>query len=188
MPFTAEQLNTLDTPRRFFMMDARMKGLPVAVLHAFDERGATMKVKLLSALPMIDARGPELTRGETVTLFNDLCVLAPGALVSPAIRWAPVDDHTTRAQFTLGANTIAAELRFDDAGELVDFASDDRGAASSDGRTFTTQRWTTPLRDYAQVGPARVATHGDVLWHPATGAYTYGEFHLTSLAYNVGQA
>lgn len=187
MAFTAEQLNTLDVPRRFFLMDATMKGLPVDVLHAFDEGGATMRVRLLSVLPMVDAKGVEITRIETVTIFNDLCLLAPGALVSPSITWEPVDAHTARARYRQGANTIGAELTISDAGELVDFGSDDRAAASPDGRTFTGTRWTTPARDYAQVGPVRVATKAETLWHPATGAWSYGEFELTSLRYNVGR-
>jgi hypothetical protein len=76
MTFTAEQLNTLDEPRRFFMMDANMKGLtgrPAA--RVFDERGATMRVRALSVVTMADASGAEMTKAETVTLFNDLCFL-----------------------------------------------------------------------------------------------------------------
>lgn len=185
MAFTAEQVNRLDLPQRHFLMNATMKGLPVAVLHAFDERGATMRVRLLSVAPMVDARGDELTRAETVTLFNDLCILAPGALASPLIAWEPIDGHQARAVFSLRGHTIRAELQFNDAGELVDFSSDDRLAGSPDGRTFTSLHWTTPLRNYAQVGPVRVATHGEAVWHPSSGAYAYGEFELTSLAYNL---
>lgn len=186
MPFTAEQLNTLDVPRRFFMMVATMKGLPVDVLHAFDERGATMRVKLLSLVPMVNAQGADLTRTETVTLFNDLCIFAPAALTSANIAWEPVDAHTTRAHFTLGPNTIAAELTFNDEGELVDFASDDRQAIMLNG-IKTVIRWTTPLSDYAKRGPVRVATKGQTLWHPATGVWSYGEFELQSLAYNTAR-
>lgn len=185
MAFTAEQVNRLDLPRRHFLMDATMKGLPVAVLHAFDERGATMRVRLLSVVSMVDAKGPDLTRAETVTLFNDLCILAPGALVSPLIAWEPIDGRRARASFSLRGHKIRAELHFNEAGELVDFSSDDRLAGSPDGRTFTPQRWTTPLRNYAQMGPVRVATHGETVWHPSSGPYAYGEFELTSLVYNV---
>jgi len=185
MTFTADQLNILDTPRRFFWMDARMKGLPVDVLHAFDDNGATMRVRLLSVRTMVDAKGAELTHAETVTLFNDLCVCAPGALVFADVTWEPIDEHRVTGHFTLGVNTITAELRFDDDGDLLDFVSDDRGAGSPDGHTFTRVRWTTPVRDYARVGPARVPTKAETRWHPDTGAWTYGEFKLTSLAYNV---
>ena len=188
MPFVAEQHNTIEPARRLFMMDARMKGLPVAVLHAFAPEGATMRVKLLSAVSMVDAAGPALTRGETVTWFNDLCVLAPGALIASCITWTPIDDRAARAQVTLGANTVAAELRFDGDGRLIDFVSDDRGAASPDGKTFTVQRWSTPLAGYARVGPATVATHGEARWHPPTGAFAYGEFELRGLAYDAAAA
>lgn len=160
-------------------------GLPVDVLHAFDQDGATMRVGLLSVRSMVDAKGAELTHAETVTLLNDLCCLAPGALLSPGITWEPVDNHTAAAYFTLGTTTVTAELRFDDSGDLVDFVADGRGAISADGRTITPLRWSTPLRDYAQVGPARVATKAEVNWHPDSGAWTFGKFALTSLAYNV---
>ena len=185
MTFTAEQVNRLDSPQRHFRMDAIMKGLPVDVLHAFDERGATMRVRLLSVATMVDAKGTDLTRAETVTLFNDLCVLAPGALVSPLIAWESIDAHRARATFSLRGNTIRADLQFNNADELVDFSSEDRLAGSPDGRTFTPLRWTTPLRNYAQMGPVRVATHGEAVWHPASGPYAYGEFELRSLAYNL---
>lgn len=185
MSFTAEQTNTLDVPRRFFLMDAVMKGLPVDVFHAFDESGATMRVRLLSAKTMVDAKGPVMTRSETVTLFNDLCMFAPGELVRPSIAWESVDAHTARARFTLGPNTISATLFFDDAGELVDWSSEDRSTDPAVA-TPTPLRWTTPVHDYSQVGPARVPTKAQTVWHPASGAWAYGEFELTSLAYNVG--
>jgi hypothetical protein len=185
MTFTAEQLDIVDTPQRFFMMDARMKGLAVDVLHVFDHGGATMRVRLLSIRSMVDAKGPALTHAETVTLFNDLCCLAPGALLSTDITWDPIDHHSATGCFTLGVNTVTAQLLFDDSGDLVNFVADGRGAISADGRTITPLRWSTPLREYAQVGPARVATKAEVKWHPDSGAWTYGEFELTSLAYNV---
>lgn len=184
MSFTAQQLNTLDTPRRFFLMDATMKGLPVDVFHAFDEHGATMRVRLLSAKTMVDAKGEVLMRSETVTMFNDLCIFAPGELVRPSVTWEPIDSRSARAHFTLGANTIAATLFFDEAGELVDFRSDDR-SATPEGKADV-MPWTTPVHDFATVGPARVPTKAEVKWHPDAGAWTYGEFELKSLAYNVG--
>ncbi len=184
MSFTAEQFNTVDHPRRFFLMDAWMKGLPVDVLHAFDEDGATMRVRLLSIRTMVDTKGPELTRAETVTLFNDLCVLAPGALIGPCISWNLIDASTALAHFTLGPNTIAAELHFDGSGDLVDFVSDDRAATSQDMNTLTPLRWSTPVSDHTQFGTVRVPRTAAVKWHPPTGTWTYGEFELTSLAYN----
>jgi hypothetical protein len=187
MTFTADQLNTVVPPQRFFLMDARMKGLPVDVLHAFDRGGATMRVRLLSIRSMVNANGPELTRAETVTMFNDFCLYAPSALAGSNISWDSMDAHTAVARFTLGANTIAAQLTFNDDGDLVDFSSDDRAIIAPDG-TFTPARWSTPVQAFAQFGAVRVASTAEARWHPEPGEpWTYGEFQLTSIEYNVAK-
>jgi len=132
-------------------------------------------------------RDKEPDRSENVTLFNDMCMLAPGSLLSPAIAWEPVDDRTARARFTHAAHTIPATLHFDEQGLLTDFVSDDRSRASRDGRTYTRLRFSTPLRDYRPYGPVRLAAHGQARWHaPAPeGEFTYGEFELLEIAYDV---
>lgn len=191
MSFTGQQVNTFGPrPRRVFLMDATRSGLPVTVLHVFTEAGATMRVKLLSLFTMVDASGPEMDRGETVTVFNDLVVMAPGAIVDAPVSWTAVDDRHVRGRFTAGDQTVTAVLTFDAAHDLVDFVSDDRGRASSDGRTFTGQRWSTPLTAHHDVGGHRVAGEGEAAWHPAqpAGPVSYLEFRLDGIRYNIGNA
>jgi hypothetical protein len=187
MVFTGEQVNTYG-PRssRLFFIDATMFGLPVDVLHLFD-RSATMRVKLCSLVTMVDARGPELDRAETVTLFNDMCVLAPAALVSAPISWQPIDGRRVRGSFTKGDHTVTAELVFDNDGDLVDFISDDRSSSSQDGERFTHRRWSTPVGRYRTVGGRRVATFGEARWHAPLpeGEFAYLEFHVDNITYNV---
>ncbi len=38
-----------------------------------------------------DARGDVMDQWEAVTLFNDMCLLAPGTPVAPTIAWEEVD-------------------------------------------------------------------------------------------------
>lgn len=178
MEFTAEQHNFVHEPARFFLMHASRGGLPVAVLHAFRDHSASMRVRLLSLIPLVNARGPDVTRAETVTLLNDLCLLAPSAMVDPVIRWEPIDTHSARAHYTVGANTVSAVLVFNDAGELVNFVSDDRLMASPDGKTFTRMRWSTPVGDYRSFGTRRVMTRGEGHWHAPGGEFSYLEIAL----------
>ncbi len=184
MPFTAEQYNFMDEPSRFFLMDARKAGLPVDVFHQFREHSARMRVRLLSLIPIVDARGPEMDRAETVTLFNDLCLLAPSALIDPSIHWDSIDGHTVRAHYTIGANTISAVLRFNEGGELADFVSDDRMAMSSEGKQFTRQRWSTPITGYQSFGPRTVMSHGEGHWHAPEGEFSYIDLELVDLEIN----
>lgn len=78
MSFAGEQYNFFDPPARLFAMDARMSGLPVDVFHRFVGSEATMRVRVASIYPMVDAAGPGLTRAETVTL-STTCASSPRA-------------------------------------------------------------------------------------------------------------
>lgn len=186
MPFRAEQLNAYggDAARLFFM-SATMKHLPVAVFHRFVGDAATFRVRLLSLIPVVDAKGPMMNRAETVTIFNDLCLLAPAALLDAAVVWEPVDDRGVRARYTRGNETISAELVFNAAGELIDFRSDDRLAASPDGKSFTRMRWTTPTSRYATFEGRRVLTRGAARWEAPAGAFVYLELDLLRIEYNL---
>jgi uncharacterized membrane protein YphA (DoxX/SURF4 family) len=185
MPFTGEQCNFYDQPSRIFLMDASTFGVPLQVYHRFVGPSATMQVKVASLVQMIDAKGPEMDESETVTLFNDLCVFAPGALVDRGIQWQEIDPHTVSASFTNAGHTVRAVLSFNDLGELVDFASDDRSAASADGKSFTRMRWSTPLRNYRSFGPHRIMSEGEGVWHAPAGKYVYLQFDLDAIEYNI---
>lgn len=187
MPFEADQLSDAATHTRLFFMRATMFGLPVEAWHRLVDGHATMRVRLAGLVDIGDARGAEMDQAETVTLLNDMCLLAPGTLLDPAIRWEAVDDRTARATFTNGGHTIAATLLFRDDGFLADFVSDDRLAAAPDGTHFRRWRFTTPIRDYRTFGAVTVAGFGEAKWHPPEGAYTYGEFGIVDAAMNVAR-
>lgn len=186
MPFTACQANTFGAaPSRFFLLDATMLGLPVDVLHEYTRHSARMRGRLASVVPLFDAGGRELTRSETVTLFNDLCVMAPAALVDAGVDWQPIDEAHVRATWSTGGESISAELTFDDDGDLVDFVSDDRMRASADGRSFTPLRWSTPLSRFRRIRGVRLPTYGEARWRTADGHLVYLELEIADVRYNV---
>ncbi len=184
MPFTAEQQSFADQPTRLFLMRARMYGVPVQAFHRLIDGHATMRVKVAGAVMVENAAGDEMDRAETVTLFNDMCILAPGTLVGPGIAWTPVDAVTARATFTHRGHTISATLFFDGDGRLVNFESDDRSRALPDG-SLTRHRFSTPLRDYRDFGPLYLAGYGEARWKLPAGEFTYGEFTMTDVTSNV---
>jgi hypothetical protein len=186
MPLRAEQYSFADRPTRLFFMQARMFGLPVEALHSYVGDQASMRVKVVSLVRMVDARGPVFTAAETVTLFDDMAVMAPATLIDPAIRWEPVDATHTRASFTAAGHTIHATLIFAAAdGRLVDFFSDDRRALDADGKTLLRQRWSTPVSDYRAYGAYRLASRGEARYRAPDGDYAYVELTMENIEYNV---
>jgi hypothetical protein len=183
MPSASVQYNRLDVPVRLFFMHSRMFRLPVEVFHAYAGDRATMKVRVAGMVDVVDEAGDTLSRGETVTVLNDLCFYAPGTLVDRRFAWEPVDDRTTAVTFTNGRHRVAATLHFDEAGDLVDFTSDDRPALV-DGK-FLRYAWSTPVRDYREIEGRRVAGYGAATYRYPEGPFVYGTFKLRSAAWNV---
>jgi len=127
MPFTSTQVNTFDPPTRSFWMDATMKAMPTKGWHHYSDGKAMMLIKLLGAIPVLEANGAQLDTTETVTWFNDLCLYAPAALIDPRITWREIDEQSTEATFEHKGIVVSATLVFDAQGRLIDFDSDDRG-------------------------------------------------------------
>jgi hypothetical protein len=162
-----------------------MLSVPVQGYHRYVGPSATMNVKAAALVPVATASGGEMTQSETVTMFNDMCVMAPATLIDPAIRWEEVDAHTARGCFTNAGHTIHAELSVNDAGELANFWSDDRYERSSDRKSVKKARWSTPLKNYRWFGQAHLASQGEARWHEPDGEFAYIELTIDDVQYNV---
>jgi hypothetical protein len=126
-----------------------------------------------------------MNQSETVTMFNDMCFLAPATLIDPAIVWEAIDTHVVKARFTNAGNAVRAVLSFNEAGELMNFWSDDRYQLSPDGKSAKQVRWSTPIGGYRSFGPFRLASGGAARWHEAGGEYSYIELTFDDIQYNL---
>jgi hypothetical protein len=183
MPATATQYESFDPPARLFYMNATRGGVPLDVFHRYVDGAATFQVRIASLFPMVDKRGPVLTRAETVTLMNDIVVLAPAAVLDLPFTWTPLGEHDLLATFTNAGNTVTATLTFDESGDLVGFLSNDR--TQEDDRGSRNLPWSTPISQYRDVDGIRIGSHGDANWVDASGEWTYGSFDVREVAYNV---
>jgi hypothetical protein len=114
--FTSEQHNFFDIPTRLFFMKGRMFGITVPGYHAYKNGSASMQIKLFGLFPIINAKENVLNKAETVTLFNDMCLLAPATLIDKRIRWESIDTSSVKAKFTVNGITISAILYFNEKG------------------------------------------------------------------------
>jgi hypothetical protein len=183
MNSTSVQYNFIASPSRLFFMKSRMCGLPVQVLHDYAAGQATFRVRVASLVNAVDQGGVPFSKVETVTVLNDLCLFAPGALVDTRLSWEPIDDRTARVTFSNGPHRVSATLHFNERDELVDFTSDDRPLLI-DG-TYRPYRWSTPVEGYQQLDGLRLPGRGAAVYAYPEGPFTYGKFRLKSVAYDV---
>ena len=181
-PFESEQYNSFDIPNRLFFMKARMKGMTVPGYHSFRDGDAEMTIRLFSVYPIVHHEGREMDIAETVTVLNDMCILAPASLIYAPIQWETIDSQTVRATFTHKDVTISASILFGPDGQLINFISDDRYDLS--GKQPMRYRWSTPMSNYKTFHGIRVPAYGEAVWHYPEGEFVYGKFYLRDIQFN----
>jgi hypothetical protein len=183
MQSTATQYEFFDPPARLFYMNATRSGVPFDIYHRYVSTAATFQVRIAGLFSVVDKSGPVLTRAETVTLMNDIVVMAPAAVVDLPFTWKTVSERTLLATFTNAGNTVSATITFDAAGDLVGFLSNDR--TQEDAKGSRNVPWSTPISGYRDVDGVRIGALGDANWVEPGGEWTYGKFEIRAIAYNV---
>jgi hypothetical protein len=182
MPLKSVQYNFIDLPARLFYIVARKKGIPAVGLHLYREASAIFKIKILGLFTVVDAFGPKMDQGETVTVFNDMCFMAPGSLIDPRITWTEIDELTVKGIFNNRGISISAILYFNPSGELVDFLSHDR--FETNGKDYINNPWRTPVESYKEFNGYRLPSKAKLIYDRPEGEFCYGEFELADIQYN----
>lgn len=179
----ATQFESYDPPARLFFMKASRSGVPFDVFHRYIGSEATFQVRVFGLIPMVNESGPLLTRSETVTLFNDMCLLAAGSLIGAPVTWTQVDDSTLRARYTNAGHTIEAVPSFDASGDIENFVSYDRGKEVNGQQIVTL--WDTPVSAYATFDGVRIVGQAEARYEENGAQSAYGRFTITGAEFNV---
>ena len=179
--FTSEQYNFFDEPTRLFFMKANMFGITVPGYHRYENKKALMNIKLFGLIDVVKIEDENLAKGETVTVFNDMCLMAPGFLTDKRITWEPINDTAAKATLTNGSINVSAVLYFNQQGQLIDFISNDRYETNN-------KLWlpfSTPVSEYKVINNMNLISYGEAIWHYPDSAFVYGKFRTKKMEYNV---
>jgi len=102
-------------------------------------------------------------------------------LISENIKWREIDDNICEAIFTNKGVDITARLYFNEAGELINFTSNDRYDTSTESQI----QFSTPAKKYTTINDHYLCHYGEATWHYPEGDFVYGKFNLIDIEYNV---
>ncbi len=179
--FRSEQYNFFENPARLFFMKAAMYGITVPGYHRYVNATASMDIRLFGQFSVIHQSGPGMDSTETVTLFNDMCLLAPASLIDSRISWETIDSLTIRAVFINQGISISATLYFNTAGQLINFISNDRMAIADNKKI----PFSTPVHQYRPIRGFNLMSDADAVWDYPDGKFVYGKFRLKDIWYNL---
>lgn len=180
-PFRSIQYNFMDPPARLFYMKGKIRGLTVPGYHKYQNEKATMDIRFFGLFPVVREDGKIMDKTETVTFFNDLCLMAPAALIDKRISWKIIADTVVEAKFNNGQQSISARLYFDSDGKLLNFISLDR----TDISDMHSYPFHTPVNSYSNFDQYHLISQGDAIWEYADGPFIYGKFNIEKIEYNL---
>jgi hypothetical protein len=180
----ATQYSEVKDIKRLYFMEMKMSGLPIVGLHKYADTKAIMLVKLAGLFTVADGKGEEMNKGETVTVFNDMCMFAPATLIDGRIQWESIGPLTVKATFDNKGIKVSALLYFNEKGELINFVSEDR-YYSPTGKTYQKIRWSTPVKEYKDYDGIRISSGGEAVWSFPDGDYCYARANIKEIEYNI---
>ena len=148
--------------------------------HRYASGKASMDIRLFGIIPITHHEGPVMDTTETVTFLNDLCLMAPGALVYPYLQWTAVDSNRANVSIQVDGIRVSAQLHIDAQGQLVNFTSQDRTEVNA-GRRLP---FSTPIHSYREIDGMTILKDGDAVWDYPDGPFVYGQFHVLQIRYN----
>ena len=175
--FTSEQFNFFDEPTRLFFMKGKIFGVNFLGYHKYSNGKAIMDIRLFGLFSIVKKSGDFMDKAETVTLFNDMCLLAPATLIDKRIQWELINDTLVKATFTNKKISIKATLYFNHRGQLVNFISSDRD--------INQYPFLTPVSEYKIINGYNLMSKAETVWDYTDGKFTYGKFVLKEIEYNI---
>ena len=167
---------------RLFYITMKYKGLSIRGLHHYEDEKASMVIRIMDVFKVVDETGIEMNQAETVTVLNDMFLIAPGSLIDPRITWQEIDNYHVKAIFTNQTITISAVITFDEDGRLVDFLSEDRYAFLN-GEMLQIP-WSTPITEYKEMNGLQLPYKGSAIWHFEDHDYEYIQLLIEAVQLN----
>jgi len=177
----AEQRYTVQPPSFVWRATiATSSLLPIRVVDGFWDGHGTLQAKLWGVLSVARAAGPEVDSGELLRFLSEF-VWFPTAWLSPYVTWSERDEASAEATISWAGTTASVTLVFDQDGRINHLEAMRYRLV---GRTYSLDRWTTPVSGYAVVNDLLVPLKGKAIFRLTTGDFEYFDGEVTQLEYD----
>jgi hypothetical protein len=183
MPVEAEQWFKTEKPGFIWIADVKFApGIHFAGRDKYENGKGHMLIKLLSLIPVADAKGTETDQGAMVRYLVEI-VWFPSAALNDYIQWEQIDSTTAKATMTYGGITASGLFKFDANGDVINFEAeryyDRKGGA-------TLEDWFIQIEPngYKEFEGVRIPARSAVTWKLKEGDFTWYKLEIADIYYN----
>lgn len=178
----AEQYFTTHPPAFNWSIDTEMNALlRVAGRDKFENGKGEMVIKLLSLIPVADAKNDEKIDRATLQRYLAEIVWFPSAALSEYIKWEEVDDHTARATMAFEGTRGSGEFYFDDNGNFEQFTA----MRYRDAESAAPTEWTVVATNTEERNGILIPVECEASWKLEEGEWTWLKLKIKDIQYNM---
>jgi hypothetical protein len=181
MSMEAEQFFSVNPPA--FVWHGTMRLSPLVWFSAtdqFSQGHGTMRIKLLSVLPLGNERGPEMDQGTMLRYLGEIAWF-PTAWLSDTIAWEAINASSVKATIHQSHVSASAVLSVNEQGQPILFSAD---RYMEEYGHYLLTPWSVRSSAFREAGGMRIPTHFEVTWHLDGGDFTWLRGEISEIEYN----
>lgn len=180
----AEQYFTTQPPAFHWNIDTEMNAvLRVVGRDKFEDGKGEMLIKLLSVIPVADAKNNQKVHQATLQRYLAEIVWFPSASLSPYIKWESIDDNTARATLEYKGSQGSGEFHFDKDGNFKKFVA----FRYKDADAVTPSKWTVIATRTEERNGIKIPVECEASWELEHENWTWLKLKITDIQYNVNK-
>lgn len=176
LPFRSEQWFTPTDPGFVWVVDVSAgPGIHMAGRDAYIDGRGSMRIELLSLVPVVDAGGPKIDQGALVRYLAE-GIWFPGHATARDLRWEAIDATSARATVQDGETSASGVFTFSEDGDLLRFEA-------RRYREETLEDWLVEVDPggHGELGGLRVPLRTSISWKLADGPWTWLRLEVIAL-------
>jgi hypothetical protein len=181
LPMVAEEYFT--TNPFAFLWCGKIRLFPLISISAWDrfsDGHGSLRVKLLSLVPLAEVHGPEADQGELLRYLGEI-IWFPTAWLSDSIEWQAIDAQSVKVTIRQPSATVSAVLHVNEQGQMTHLTAE---RFMAEGKSHRLERWSAQCQEYQEVSGMLIPTRVEVTWNLASGDFSYFRGEITEIEYN----
>lgn len=139
-------------------------------------------VTLFSIYNIVDEKGKEkYDMGEILRWLGESILYPTNLLPSERLKWFPIDSNTAKLTFNYSGLSLFFKITFNEIGEISEMETK-RYMGDENLET-----WVIKASKYTELNNVRVPTEFNVLWRLEKGDFSYANFVITEVEYDVAE-
>lgn len=176
----AEQFFTIDPPAFIWTIDSQMNAfLPLVGRDKFQNGQGEMLIKLLSAIPVADAKGSDKVNQATLQRFLAEIVWFPSAALEPSIKWESLGQNSARATMSFAGTSGSGDFYFQENGDFQKFEA----MRFQDAQAAQPTKWIIEATKIEELNDIRIPTACQVSWDLSGEKWTWLKLRIEDIRY-----